>query len=78
MQLCDHSLWYTHSQGITRDAAENICRLKIVHPESIPELNSAIRRFWALLYWIFERTMIYKIFISENYSLFRMEPLKNT
>jgi hypothetical protein len=72
-QLCDHSIWKTHSRGITRDVAENVCRLKIIHPEDVDELNSAIRRFWALLYWMFERQPIYKLFISDNYSLFRSE-----
>lgn len=72
-QLCDHSIWKTHSRGITRDVAESVCRLKIVHPEDVPNLNSAIRRFWALLYWIFERHPIYKVFISQNYSVFRSE-----
>lgn|GEM_PF-572650 len=72
-QLCDHSIWKTHSRGITRDVAESVCRLKIDHPEDTPGLSPAIRRFWALLYWVFERHPIYKIFISENYSLFRSE-----
>ncbi len=72
-QLCDHSIWKTHSRGITREVAESICRLDIIHPEDIPGLNSAIRRFWALLYWIFERQPVYKIFISQNYSVFRSE-----
>ena len=72
-QLCDHSIWKTHSRGITRDVAESVCRLNISHPEDVPGLNSAIKRFWALLYWIFERQPVYKVFISENYSLFRSE-----
>lgn len=72
-QLCNHSIWKTHSRGITRDVAESVCRLSISHPEDVPGLNSAIKRFWALLYWIFERQPVYKIFISGNYSLFRSE-----
>jgi hypothetical protein len=70
-QLCKHSAWNTHSRGITRDVAEQICRLKIIHPEDVQGLDSAIKRFWALLYWVFERNPIYKLFISSNYSLFR-------
>lgn len=72
-QLCDHSIWKTHSRGITRDVAESICRLRITHPEDVEGLNSAIKRLWALLYWMFERQSIYKIFVSENYSIFRSE-----
>ena len=72
-QLCDHSIWKTHSRGITRDIAESVCRLKITHPEDVEGLNSAIRRLWALLYWMFERQSIYKVFISQDYSIFRSE-----
>ena len=72
-QLCDHSIWKTHSRGITRDVAESICHLRITHPEDVEGLNSAIKRLWALLYWMFERQSIYKIFVSENYSIFRSE-----
>ena len=69
--LCDNSLWKTHSRGISRELAHKVCKLKITHPESIEGLDAAIRRFWALLYWLFERNPVCKIFISENYSLFR-------
>ncbi len=69
--LCDHSTWKTHSRGINRDVAWDICKLKVTHPEDIDGLNSAIRRFWALLYWVFENTPVFKIFISDNYCLFR-------
>ncbi len=37
----------------------------------IENLDRVIRRFWALMYWVFENTPIYKIFISENYCIFR-------
>lgn len=69
-QLCNHSLWKTHGRGITRDAAWSVCRLKITHSESIG-LDRAIKRFWALFYWLFENTPIYKTFVSEYYSLMR-------
>ena len=69
--LCDHSLWKTHSRGISREAAWDICKLKIIHPETINGLDRSIRRFWALNYWMFENTPIFKIFISENYAIFR-------
>lgn len=69
--LCDSSIWKTHSRGITRDMAYSKCRLEIKRPESIIGLNRAIRRFWALTYWMFEKGPVAKIFISENYSVFR-------
>jgi hypothetical protein len=69
--LCAHSQWKTHSRGITRDVAWDECKIKITHTESIENLDRAIRRFWALMYWIFENTAIYKAFISEKYCIFR-------
>lgn len=72
-QLCNHELWKTHSRGITREMAHEQCRLKIEHTENIDGLNRAIRRFWALIYWIFEKSLVRKIFISKNYSLFRSD-----
>jgi len=70
-QLCDHSLWKSHGRGITREAAWEGCRLKITHSESIEGLDRAIKRLWALFYWMFENTPVYKIFASEYYSLMR-------
>jgi hypothetical protein len=69
-QLCNHSLWKSHGRGITRDAAWTVCRLKITHSETVG-LDRAIKRFWALFYWLFENTPIYKTFVSEHYSLMR-------
>lgn len=69
--LCSHSLWKSHSRGITREMAKDICKLKISNPEDTPLLERAIRRFWALLSWAFEKTPIYKIYISDNYSIFK-------
>ncbi len=69
--LCDHKLWKTHSRGINREVAWDKCKLKITHPETIEGLDRSIRRFWALTYWIFENTPAFKIFISDNYCIFR-------
>lgn len=71
MTLCDHEQWKTHSRGITRDAAWQECKLKIGRPEDTPGLDRAIRRLWALVYWCFENTPIYKMFISTQYCIFR-------
>jgi len=69
-QLCKHSLWKTHGRGITREAAWDVCKLKITHSEAIG-LDQAIKRFWALCYWLFENSSVYKIFVSEYYSIMR-------
>ncbi len=71
--LCDHSQWLSHSRGITREAAWDICRLKIIHSENIDGLERTMRRFWALIYWIFENTAISKLFLSENYCIIRKD-----
>lgn len=71
--LCNHGFWKTHSRGINREIAWDTCNLKITHPETIDGLNRSIRRFWALTYWVFDTTPVYKIFISDNYCVFRHE-----
>ena len=70
-QLCNHALWKTHGRGITRNVAWDTCKLKITHTESIANLDRAVKRFWALFYWIFENTPICKVFISDYYLLMR-------
>lgn len=69
--LCDHSKWKNHGHAITREAAWDVCKLKIVHSEDIAGLDRAMRRMWALFYWVFENTPVAKIFLSENYSIMR-------
>lgn len=70
-QLCNHSLWKSHGRGITRESAWDVCKLKITHSESTAGLDKAIKRLWALFYWLFENTAFFKIFVSEHYSLIR-------
>lgn len=69
--LCDHSKWKNHGHAITREAAWDVCKLKITHAETINDLDKAMRRMWALYYWIFENIPIAKVFISENYCIMR-------
>lgn len=71
LMLCNHGQWKTHSRGITRDVAWTECRIKVTHSESVSGLDRAMRRFWALMYWIFENTPIAKGFVSDNYLIFR-------
>ena len=72
-QLCKHSLWKTHDHGITREIAWEVCKLKITHSEAIAGLDRSIKRFWALFYWLFENTPVFKTFVSESYSLMRRD-----
>ena len=69
--LCSHDYWKSHAHGITRDVAQSPLRLKIDEIESVPNIERAVRRLWALLYWLFDRGVICKLFISKNYVLVR-------
>lgn len=71
--LCDHGKWKSHGHFIDRDTAWSDCFIKITHSESIPYLDKALRRMWALFYWIFESTPAVKIFISNNYCIIRQK-----
>lgn len=73
--LCDHKIWKSHGRGITRAVALNECGLKITHAESIAGLNRAIKRFWAVAYWFFENSTIFKAYLSPNYVVFRTDPI---
>jgi len=75
--FCDHSVWRNHGRGIPRESAWEVCRLKITHAESIPNLDRAMRRFWALCNWVSENTPMYKMFMSDSYTLFRNENILN-
>ena len=69
--LCSHEKWKDHGHFIDREDAWNECRLLITHSETNPDLDRAMRRMWALFYWIFENTKITKLFVSENYCIIR-------
>ena len=71
--LCEHSKWKNHGHAISREAAWDVCKLKINHSEDTPGLDRAMKRMWALYYWIFENTGLAKVFISENYCIMRSE-----
>jgi len=75
-QLCKHALWKTHGRGITREAAWEVCKIKITHSETIG-LDRPLRRLWALFNWVFENSSIYKTFVSEHYSLMRNDQSVN-
>lgn len=76
-QLCDHSLWLSHSSRISRTMAWDTCKLKITHPEEIDGLARAIKRFWALMCFTLENTHTIKVFsASSGYTLFRNDAPK--
>ncbi len=72
-KLCNHGLWKAHSHGIQRETARSVLGLKITDTESIDGLDRAVRRIWALLFWIFETTPIFKALVSDKYCIFKQE-----
>jgi hypothetical protein len=75
--LCSHKEWKIHGHAITREAAWEVCKLRISHAEDIPGLERAMRRMWALFYWAFENTLATKVFVSENYCIIRSDRPQN-
>lgn len=69
--LCEHAFWKIHSRGITREVAWNECKIKIVHSETIPNVDRAIKRLWAVIYFFFENSPLFKIFMSRHYHFMR-------
>lgn len=70
-KLCDHTKWKSHGHFIDRNVAWNVCKIKITHSETIDGLDKAMRRMWALFYWLFENTPMLKIFVSNEYCIIR-------
>lgn len=70
-KLCDHTKWKSHGHFIDRNVAWNECQIKITHSETVGGLDKAMRRMWALFYWLFENTPMLKIFISNEYCIIR-------
>lgn len=76
-RLCSHEYWKVHSHGISREVAWTELKIKIEHPEDVPGFARALRRFWALLYWLFETQPLTKMFLSQQYTLFKTMPTPN-
>lgn len=72
-QFCNHKFWKSHARGITRDTAWAECKLKIISSEDIEGLDSAIRKYWAAVYFLFEKGGLVKMYLSKDYSLFRQK-----
>lgn len=70
-KLCKHTEWKSHSYAINRDEAWDECQLEIVHAETIPGLERAMRRMRALLFWMADHMNYSKLYISQNYCLLK-------
>jgi len=75
-QLCDNSIWLSHASRITRDMANDICKLRVTYSEDVEGLDRAIKRFWALMQITLENNLIAKIYSTGNYFLFRSVNIK--
>lgn len=69
--LCSHQQWKMHTHGISRDVAWEVVKLRIEHPDKVEGFQRALRRLWALLYWMFDRGAVAKVFLGQRFSLFR-------
>jgi hypothetical protein len=47
--------------------------IKIDQPETVPGLQKAMRRMWALLAYIFEKASVAKMICSGSYSFVRQQ-----
>lgn len=64
--LASHERWRNHGHALSREVLWNEIKLEIKHPDAA--LERVMRRTWALSYWLFDKTPIQKIIVSENYS----------
>lgn len=71
--LASHDRWKSHGHSISRDVLWNEIRLKIDHPDEA--LERAIRRAWAVCYWIFDKMPIHKMLLADNFGYIRHTPI---
>lgn len=70
--LCNHEEWKDHGYAIDRVTAWDVCQLKITHSEDIPGMDRAMRRMWALMYYLFLNVQLQKVYVSSNYGVVRV------
>ena len=68
--------WLSHASRITRDMANDICKLRVTYSEEVEGLDRAIKRFWALMQITLENNLIAKIYSTGRYFLFRSVNIK--
>lgn len=73
--LSAHSRWKSHGHAISRELLFQELKLLIDHTDSVPELDRALRRAWALCTWIFEKTPVVKVMASSQYRHIRQRML---
>ena len=71
--LAAHDRWQSHGHSIPRDVLWDVIKLRIEHPLS--NLESAIAKLWALCYWLFDKTPIIKVIVSQQYRFVRSTPI---
>ena len=71
MALCSHDRWKAHGHAISREVAWSELRIKIDSMESVTGLQRAVRRTWALWYYVFDKMPVAKGMLSDHYSYFR-------
>jgi len=69
--ICSHEKWKAHGHAINRDIAFSELKVKVDSIETVSGLERAVRRLWALFYYIFDKSTATKIMISREYSYIR-------
>jgi len=69
--LASNDQWKSHGHGLSRDVVEKELKVKVDKLESVNGLEKAVRRFWALMYWVFDKTATAKMTLSQNYLVVR-------
>ena len=67
LALIDHNLWKSHGHGISANEVENVCGLNVTKIARDDELCRALRRLWAVSYYIFSKAPIAKIYLADDY-----------
>jgi hypothetical protein len=66
--LCDHKTWLSHGHRIRREDARSVLRLRIQDLESDEATLVSVRKLWALLTWIFDKSTMGKLMASKNFT----------
>jgi hypothetical protein len=69
--ICNHERWKAHGHAINRDAAFAELKIKVDKVEDTPGLERAVRRLWALFYYVLDRSDAAKIMLSQEYAFVR-------
>lgn len=70
-QLASHDRWKAHGHAISREVLWSEIQLRIDHPDA--QLERAIRRTWALMNWIFDKTPVVKAMVADKYRFVRVQ-----